>query len=279
MATLTINKGTNGEPRKVEDIDLATTTVRDLIDEAINCGFLETSPNTNWFAVSNKTHEAIREEDFGKTLDELGFKDNDTIRFVSKGEAAAENGMIISGGNTSEVFQTERLIRNAGIADARTERMLLEKMPIIARFFPSAQQRIIADYKKKSAQQTSDFLLRLSTLSHEAELQALTEKYNAALSVVRGQLRSDVVRFARTKYEEVIRHLDEIQDRDLKTLEQLYKNCQSMTVPAFRAKYEEALSKEFDKTVEFQLKLIDEFVSFLNTKLSVPDSTLAAATR
>ena len=174
MSSLTITKGTNCQPRTVEDIDLNTTTVRDLIDEAINCGFLETSPNTNWFAVSNKTHEAIREEDFGKTLEELGFKDKETIRFVSKGEAAAENGMIISGGNSPEVFRTERLIRNAGITDANTERMLLEKTPIIARFFPSAQQRIIAEYKRKSAQQTSDFLLRLATLSHEAELQALT---------------------------------------------------------------------------------------------------------
>jgi len=89
MATLTIYKSTNDELRKVEDIDLTTTTVHDLIDEAIANDFLEVSPNTNWFAVSNKTHDIIREEYFGKTLEELGFKDNETIRFVTKGVETA----------------------------------------------------------------------------------------------------------------------------------------------------------------------------------------------
>lgn len=88
MATLTIVKGSNMESRTVENIDLNNTNGRDLVEEAVTCGFLENDPNSNWFLVSNKTHQAISMEDMGKNLAELGFSDGDTIRLVSKGVAA-----------------------------------------------------------------------------------------------------------------------------------------------------------------------------------------------
>lgn len=277
MSKITISKGSTMESCTVEDIDLDKATARELTEEAVNCGFLGYDFGTDWFLVSNKTNQPIFYGDVDKSLSELGFTEGDNIRFICRGMGGADGGMVISGGNTPEVVHTERLIRDSGITDAATSRLLLSKSTLLSRLFPSAQQRIIADFKKQSVQQASDFYLRLSKLTHEAELQALTERYNAALSVIKGQYRSDVVRFARSKFEEVQNHLNEIQDRDLKRLEEIYKSCQSMSVPAFRKKYEETLSKQFDITVEFQLKLIDEFVSFLNNKLSVPETSLMPA--
>ncbi len=265
-------ESSNMERRDVEDLDFATVTAHDLVEEAINCGFLETKPGMTWFVVSNQTHVAVPDTDMNKTLEELGFKDGDTIRLVAKGEAAAgDSGLMVSGGKTPETIQTERLIRDAGITDLNTTRLLMAKSSLISRFFPSAQQRIVNDFKKDSVKESSDFYLRLCKLSHNAQLQALTERFNAALSVYKGQLRGDVVRFARAKLEEVQNNLIEIQDREIKHLEQTYKSCQSMTVPSFKKKYEESLSRQLDLTVEFQLKLIEEFVSFLNDKLSVPE--------
>lgn len=186
---------------------------------------------------------------------------------------------IVEAKNIPAVFQTEDLIKSAGITDNHTYEMLLKKTPLISRLFPSAQQRVINDFKMAAVKESGDFYLRLCRLTHDAQMQAFTERFNAALLTYVGQLRAEVVRFARAKFSEVQNMMNEVQDRDIRKLEQLYKSVQGISVKSFKDRYENNLSQQVDMTFDLQMKLLDEFMDFLNKKLSIPDHILNTIAR
>ena len=186
---------------------------------------------------------------------------------------------IVDGNSTPAFFQTENLIKSAGITDNQTYNMLLSKTTLISRLFPSAQQRVINDFKMAAVKESADFYLRLCRLTHDAQMNAFTERFNAALLTYVGELRAEVVRFARAKFSEVQNMMNEVQDRDIRKLEQIYKSIQGISVKSYKDRYENNLSQQVDMTFDFQMKLLDEFVDFLNKKLSIPDHIINTIAR
>lgn len=65
----------------VDDLDLETTTMGELIAELVKAGsFLHITHSESVRAINKENNEIIRDNE--KTLSSLGFKDGDTIQFV-----------------------------------------------------------------------------------------------------------------------------------------------------------------------------------------------------
>lgn len=88
MSKISIKDGAEGVVKAtIDDIDLQATTMNDLISQLVEAGTLSRPSNgESWKAISNETNNTIREN--GKSLADLGFKDGDTITFVTKSEGA-----------------------------------------------------------------------------------------------------------------------------------------------------------------------------------------------
>ena len=88
MAKIIIMDAAAGAPKAtIDDIDLETTTLNDLTAQLIEAGTLG-RPNgrDTWRAIDNESNQVIT--DGGKSLADLGFKDGDTITFVTKAGGA-----------------------------------------------------------------------------------------------------------------------------------------------------------------------------------------------
>jgi hypothetical protein len=184
----------------------------------------------------------------------------------------------------SGVKLTESLIKSASFADATVERFMLSNKTRLAQLIPTAQNKIIAEFKTKVTKQVADLNLRFCQLWYDYYIAGAIEHCNAALSVYKGQLRADVVKAALSKFEEVQRNLNEYQRRGIKEIEAACYNCEQIVIPdgkntaetallaRLKSKYEESIMKQVDAMFQFHESSINEFVSYLSEKLNIPSS-------
>lgn len=169
LSNLELDRGSGSQKGKLEGVDLKNVTVNDVTNEGIASGFLDAA--TNWVAINNVTNSGITGEEANKTLDELGFKDGDTIRFVAKGTAAAINSMIISGGNTPgmTLAESQQILRNVGFTNENIN-FLAPKMTVLDKL---AYRKLRWDTTKREWKVCADHQIAGLTKASERELKKI----------------------------------------------------------------------------------------------------------
>lgn len=95
------------------------------------------------------------------------------------------------------------LIRNSAEIDDRTKDLLLVNKTLIQKLFPGKMDKMVSEMQRNTIQTAMDFRLNLYKMSTQFRLEALREKYNAALMTIRGQYREQVSDFMMSKLEEL----------------------------------------------------------------------------
>lgn len=86
MAKLSVKEGSSGAVTPLEDVNLKTLTNNELITELVNGAVLKPAVGKEKYHLLSKENQPINEEN--KTLQDLGFKDDDTITVIIKGIGA-----------------------------------------------------------------------------------------------------------------------------------------------------------------------------------------------
>lgn len=95
------------------------------------------------------------------------------------------------------------LIRNAGEIDERTKDLLIANRNLIQKLFPTKMDKMVLEMQQNTIQSAMEFRLNLYKMSTQFRLEALREKYNAALMTIRGEYRVQVSKFMMAKLREL----------------------------------------------------------------------------
>lgn len=270
LSNFKLSKGSGSQEYEVRDVNSKEVTLTDVTNEGINCGFLDAA--TNWVAINNVTNSGITAEEANKTLDELGFKDGDTIRFIAKGTAAATNGMIISGGNTPEVTLAEcqKMLRNEGFSNENIN-FLAPKITALGKL---ARRKLLWDTTKREWKLRADHQIAGLTKASELELKRmdifkdftidwLIFTANTGLAVNKAGLTTEVEIWIKQKCDAAILKMQDQYLNCVMEIQRLNESMKAINVDWLRKMYEDSLRACAESLFRNQQLVVAEVESIL----------------
>jgi hypothetical protein len=160
------------------------------------------------------------------------------------------------------------LIRNAAEVDERTKDLLIKNRTIIQQLFPSKMDKMIMEMQRNTIQNAMEFRLNLYKMSTQFRLEALREKYNAALMTIRGHYREQVSEFMMGKLEELHTKVDVKQRSfiEFAKAKHDYAKLQS-GYPTIQALYLKHIHLEEDGYLTFLHRQISNFESIIDEQI------------
>jgi hypothetical protein len=174
--------------------------------------------------------------------------------------------------NNSPAIDTDKnldlLIRNAGEIDDRTKDLLVKNRPLIQRLFPSKMDRMVMEMQRNTVQNAMEFRLNLYKMSTQFRLEALREKYNAALMTIRGEYRVRVSEFMMGKLEELHTVVDVKERAFIEFAKRKYDNAQLQSgYPSLQALYLRNIDEQSQGYLVFLQRQITNFENIIDEQI------------
>jgi hypothetical protein len=172
-----------------------------------------------------------------------------------------------------EDYQLNSVMNKHGeFMDSKTRDMLFAKKSLLHNIyqslFPSQIEEIILDWKEKTISNVADFNIKFIQQLSEYRLQAMTERYNTALMVLKANARTQISTYLLSKMDEVKDTVRENQFKFISEVEMKYAKAESIRhLPNL---YKTYLSSIEDETVRYFLfleNLVTRFESIVNEQL------------
>jgi hypothetical protein len=160
------------------------------------------------------------------------------------------------------------MIRNAGEIDERTKDLLLVNKTLIQQLFPSKMDKMVMAMQRNTIQTAMEFRLNLYKMSTQFRLEALREKYNAALMTIRGYYREQVSEFMMGKLEELHIKVDAKQRSFIEFAKAKYDNAKLQSgYPTLQALYLKSINEESIGYMTFLHRQIQNFESIIDEQI------------
>jgi hypothetical protein len=160
------------------------------------------------------------------------------------------------------------LIRNAGEIDERTKDLMLVNKTLIQQLFPSRMDKMVMTMQRNTIQSAMEFRLNLYKMSTQFRLEALREKYNAALMTIRGQYREQVSEFMMGKLEELHIKVDAKQRSFIEFAKAKYDNAKLQSgYPSLQTLYLKNINDESIGYMTFLHRQIQNFESIIDEQI------------
>jgi hypothetical protein len=160
------------------------------------------------------------------------------------------------------------LIRNAGEIDDRTKDLLVKNRTLIQRLFPSKMDRMVMEMQRNTVQNAMEFRLNLYKMSTQFRLEALREKYNAALMTIRGEYRVRVSEFMMGKLEDLHNVVDVKERAFIEFAKRKYDNAQLQSgYPSLQALYLRNIDEQSLGYLNFLQRQITNFESIIDEQI------------
>ncbi len=160
------------------------------------------------------------------------------------------------------------LIRNAGEIDERTKDLLVKNRSLIQRLFPSKMDRMVMEMQRNTVQNAMEFRLNLYKMSTQFRLEALREKYNAALMTIRGEYRVRVSEFMMGKLEELHTVVDVKERAFIEFAKRKYDNAQLQSgYPSLQALYLKNIDEQSQGYLVFLQRQITNFENIIDEQI------------
>lgn len=160
------------------------------------------------------------------------------------------------------------LIRNAAEVDDRTKDLLVKNRTLIQRLFPGKMDRMVMEMQRNTVQNAMEFRLNLYKMSTQFRLEALREKYNAALMTIRGHYREQVSEFMMGKLEELHSKVDVKQRNFIEFAKAKYDYAKLQGgYPSLQALYLKNINDESQGYLTFLHRQITNFESIIDEQI------------
>lgn len=160
------------------------------------------------------------------------------------------------------------LLRNAAEVDDRTKDLLIKNRTLVQQLFPSKMDRMVMEMQRNTIQNAMEFRLNLYKMSTQFRLEALREKYNAALMTIRGHYREQVSEFMMGKLEELHQKVDIKQRSFIEFAKAKYDYAkQQHGYPSLQALYLNNINEESQGYLTFLHRQIKNFESIIDEQI------------
>jgi hypothetical protein len=160
------------------------------------------------------------------------------------------------------------LIRNAAEVDDRTKDLLIKNRTLIQQLFPSKIDKMIIEMQRNTIQTAMEFRLNLYKMSTQFRLEALREKYNAALMTIRGHYREQVSEFMMGKLEELHTKVDVKQRSFIEFAKAKYDYAKLQSgYPSLQTLYLNNINEESIGYLNFLHRQITNFESIIDEQI------------
>jgi hypothetical protein len=160
------------------------------------------------------------------------------------------------------------LLRNAGEIDDRTKDLLIKNRTLIQQLFPSKMDKLVMEMQRNTVQNAMEFRLNLYKMSTQFRLEALREKYNAALMTIRGHYREQVSSYMMGKLEELHVKVDVKQRSFIEFAKAKYDYAKLQSgYPELQAIYLNNINEESLGYLTFLHRQITNFESIIDEQI------------
>lgn len=179
--------------------------------------------------------------------------------------------------NTSNTMQQQNaetnqnldlLLRNAAEIDDKTKDLLMRNRSLIQQLFPSRLDRMVMTMQRNTIQHAMEFRIHLYKLSTEFRLEALREKYNAALMSIRAHYRIAVYNFMMDKLSELHHNVNSKQRWFLSLAKSKVDNAKQLKgYPTLQSRYLNMIEREAEGFLNFLDKQVADFESIIDERI------------
>lgn len=160
------------------------------------------------------------------------------------------------------------LLRNADEIDAKTKDLLIRNRTLVQALFPSKMDKLVHVMQTNTVQAAMDFRLNLYKLSVSFRLEALREKYNAALMTIRAMYREQVSDFMMNKLLELHQKVDQKQRSFIELAKSKYQYAaQQRDFPEIQTVYYNHITAEFNSFMIFLNRQVTSFESIIDEQI------------
>lgn len=160
------------------------------------------------------------------------------------------------------------LLRNAEEIDTRTKDLLIKNRTLIQQLFPSKMDKLVQEMQVNTVHAAMEFRLNLYKMSTKFRLEALREKYNAALMTIRGHYREQVSEFMMGKLMELHQKVDIKQRGFIELAKSKYEYAKlQQGYPNIQALYLSHIDTEFVGFMTFLGRQVSNFESIIDEQI------------
>lgn len=160
------------------------------------------------------------------------------------------------------------LLRNTEEIDSKTKELMMNNRSLIQQLFPSKTDKLIAEMQRNTIHSAMEFRLNLYKMSTEFRLEALREKYNAALMTIRALYRQQVSEFMIARLMELHQTVDINQRSFIEVAKNKYDYARLQKgYPEIQALYLSHIGIEFNGFMHFLGVQITNFESIIDEQI------------
>lgn len=205
-------------------------------------------------------------------FDAYGMNDPSPVKQETTKPVIARNNVQMSEAMKYETKETNQnldlLLRNATEIDDRTKDLLMKNRSLVQRLFPSKMDSMVMEMQRNTIKHAMEFRLHLYQMSTQFRLEALREKYNAALMSIRGYYREQVSEFMMNKLAELHRKVDMRQREFLELAKSKMEYARDMQgYPTLQRRYLENIEKEAKGFMTFLQRQIESFENIIDEQI------------
>jgi len=168
--------------------------------------------NGSWMNSQTVNADSITSNSTDNLNDAFGMNDNTPVQQPEVKPQFKVNNTKMKEEMKVQTHETDKnldlLLRNAAEVDDKTKDLLIKNRTLIQQLFPSKMDKMVMEMQRNTIQNAMEFRLNLYKMSTQFRLEALREKYNAALMTIRGHYREQVSEFMMGKLEELHQKVD-----------------------------------------------------------------------
>ncbi|WP_316762371.1 hypothetical protein [Pedobacter aquatilis] len=174
--------------------------------------------------------------------------------------------------NPNQIQKTENnldlLLRNAEEIDSRTKDLLIANQTTVSRLFPNKMDKLVEEMRRNTVHSAMEFRLNLYKMSTTFRIEALREKYNSSLSLIRAHFRHQVSEFMMGKLMDLNRTVDQKQVEFLKIMMGKYDMADKCgAYPKLQLTYQNQIDSELDGYLNFLRRQIASFESIMDEQI------------
>lgn len=162
---------------------------------------------------------------------------------------------------------TQEMIMNFKYFDREIKRMLVEKPSIIGRFLDKAKYNMVNDLQRDIIETNGKNYVAACKAVSQFQLKALEEEFNDRLKRGVVSIRSQTIKIAASKLNEVKADLTASQHQFLALVESNIERCSKVKNDFLRDIYMESIKKDTIEVFKLFERLSTYFASFVDTTI------------
>lgn len=153
--------------------------------------------------------------------------------------------------------------------DQKFQEYIDKKWSLSERLFNRSLYQGVVDIKSELLQISGDHRIKVYRTMTDAKLEAIREKFNAGIKMIKGHYRQQVSSFLMQKHEELSKEVQLRQVNFFEMMKEKYAYAETLTTyPSAKDRYMDSIYREEERHIQFLDNLLEGFESIVYEELN-----------